>query len=248
MSMAVNGTPEGIPRYESQMRVAGCESPFHMVAFKALLVEGTSGVGKSRLIDGLIRRHVESCKPRKIRTLVHLAQSHTYGPLARSEDDGTLTVEANLRHLERVVGLIEWLHASVQEQTRPWCFVLVDSLHLTHCFRPGVVKWSDVVPFDRRLATVGCKLLFLQGRPATIWERGIRPRVDQQFIQEYARKFGRSHEEIHSYFVREQEQLVELFSRSVMTKRLLQSDGALDDAVQEALRFWTEKPNPGGRL
>jgi GTPase SAR1 family protein len=77
-----------------------------MVPFKGLLVEGTSGVGKSTLIDSLIRRHVDSVKPKKIRTLVHLAQSHTYGPLAMSEDKG-LTADANLRHLERIVGTIE---------------------------------------------------------------------------------------------------------------------------------------------
>ena len=210
-----------------------------MVPFKALLVEGTSGVGKSTLIDALIRRHVESSTPRKIRTLVHLAQSHTYGPLAIPEDNGTLTADENLRHLERIVGMIEWLHASVQEHARPWCFVLVDTLYLTHCVRRGVVTWNDVEPYDRRLAAVGCKLLFLQGTPATIWQRGIEPRTDQQFIQEYARKFGRTHEDIHSHFVREQKKLIELFSRSVMTKRLLQNDGTPDDTLEEALQFWS---------
>jgi hypothetical protein len=211
-----------------------------MEPFKALLIEGTSGVGKSTLIDALIRRHVDSAKPRKIRTLVHLAQSHTYGPLAGSEDDGSLTVDANLRHLERIVGTVEWLHASVQEHSRPWCFVLLDTLHVTHCVRPGVVKWGDVELFDRRLADLGCKLLFLQGSPATIWERGILPRAGDQFIQEYAKKFGRTHEEIHGYFVREQEKLGELFSRSVMRKKVVQSDGALDGLLEEAFAFWTE--------
>jgi hypothetical protein len=211
-----------------------------MVPFKALLVEGTSGVGKSTFIDAMIRRHVGSSQPRKIRTLVHLAQSHTYGPLARPEDLGTLTADANLRHLERIVAMIEWLHASVQEHTRPWCFVLIDTLHLTHCVRPGVVKWSDVEPVDRQLADLGCKLLFLRGTPATIWERGIKPRAEQQFIQEYARKFGRTHEEIHSYFIREQERLADLFSRSSMPKLLLQNDGAPDDALEEASHFWAE--------
>ena len=132
------------------------------------------------------------------------------------------------------------LHAGVQEHTRPWCFVLVDALHLTHCVRPGVVRWSDVEPFDRRLATLGCNLLFLQGTSATIWERGIKPRADQQFIQEYARKFGRTDEEIHQHFVREQERLIELFSLSVMPKLLLQNDGALDHGLEEAYRFWAE--------
>jgi hypothetical protein len=211
-----------------------------MIPFKALLVEGTSGVGKSTLIDALIRRHIGASKPRKIRTLVHLAQSHSYGPLAVPEDLGTLTIDANLQHLERVVGTIEWLHAGVKEHERPWCFVLIDTLHLTHCVRPGVVNWNDVEPFDARLASLGCKLLFLQGTPATIWERGIKPRTDQQFIQQYARKFGRTHDEIHKYFVREQQTLVNLFSRSSMSKLLLQNDGAPDNSFEDACRFWTE--------
>jgi len=217
-----------------------------MVPFKALLVEGTSGVGKSTLIDALIRRHVGASLPRKIRTLVHLAQSHTYGPLAESEDDGTLTVEANRRHLERIVGTIEWLHASVQEHTRPWCFVLIDTLHLTHCVRPGVVKWSDVQPFDRRLALIGCKLLFVRAAPTAIRERGIVPRKNEQFMQEYARKFGRSEEEIHRYFVGEQETLAGLFSQSAMPKLLIHNDGTVDETANEADRFWTEEDVESG--
>ena len=210
-----------------------------MTPFKAMLIEGTSGVGKSTLIDALIRRHVNSASPRKIRSLVHLAQSHTYGPLALHEDHVTLTVEANLRHHERIVSMIEWLHDSVQEHTKPWCFVVIDTLHLTHCVRPGVVRWNDVEQFDRRLAAIGCKLLFLQVAPATIWERGIVPRVGEQFIREYARKFGKTHEEIHQHFVREQETLQDLFSRSTMPKLLLQADGD-NDALDDAYRFWTE--------
>jgi len=211
-----------------------------MLPFKALLVEGTSGAGKSTLIDALIRRHADSSKPRKIRTLVHLAQSHTYGPLAVPEDRGTLTLDENLRHLGHIVGAIEWLHAGVQEHRRPWCFVLVDTLHLTHCVRPGVVKWNDVEPFDQRLAALGCKLLFLKVEPDTIWERGIAPRANEQFMQEYARKFGRTHEETHGYFVREQGTLAELFSRSVMPKLMLQNDGAANGGAEDAWRLWND--------
>ena len=212
-----------------------------MTPLKAMLIEGTSGVGKSTLIDALIRRHVNSSAPRKIRSLVHLAQSHTYGPLALHEDHVTLTVEANQRHHERIVSMIEWLHKSVQEHAKPWCFVLIDTLHLTHCVRPGVVRWKDVETFDRRLAAIGCKLLFLHATPATIWERGIVPRMGEQFIQEYARKFGKTHEEIHQYFIREQETLQDLFSRSTMPKLILQNDGD-NSVLDEAHRFWTEDP------
>jgi hypothetical protein len=205
--------------------------------FKALLVEGTSGVGKSTLIDALIRSHTMAAAPRKIRSLIHLAQSHTYGPLAVPEDKATLTVGENVRHLERIVSTLEWLHACVQEHTRPWCFVLIDALHLTHCVRPGVVKWADVEAFDRRLAALGCKLVFLKVADSTLWERGIAPRVNDQFMR-YARKFGRSHEEIHRYFVNEQETLAELFARSAMLKLLLKNDGAPELTLAAARAFW----------
>ena len=208
--------------------------------FQALLVEGTSGVGKSTLIDALIRRHVSAAKPRKIRTVVHLAQSHTYGPLALREDRG-LTVDDNLRHLERIVGTAEWLHASVQEHTRPWCFVLIDTLHLTHCVRPGVVKWNDVAPYDARLARLGCKLVFLRTSPKELWERGIKPRVKEQFILEYAKKFGGTLEEIHEYFVREQDAMARLFSQSVMPKLQLSNDDAAEGNVDAAHEFWGEE-------
>jgi hypothetical protein len=207
--------------------------------FKALLVEGTSGVGKSTLIDALIRVHTAAAAPRKIRSLIHLAQSHTYGPLAVPEDNGSLTVDENVRHLDRIVGTLEWLHACVQEHTRPWCFVLIDALHLTHCVRPGVVQWSDVKPFDQRLATLGCKLAFLKISQDTLWERGIAPRVNDQFMQ-YARKFGRSQEEIRRYFVNEQETLVQLFERSVMAKLLLNNEPALESTASKVHAFWTD--------
>lgn len=124
--------------------------------------------------------------------------------------------------------------------------MLIDTLHFTHCVRPGVVRWSDVESFDRQLAALGCKLLFLLATPATLWERGIVPRVGAQFIEEYARKFGRTHEEIHQHFVREQEILGELFSHSVMPKLPLQNNIAQNDAdctsdvVEAAFRFWTD--------
>jgi hypothetical protein len=207
--------------------------------FKALLVEGTSGVGKSTLIDALIRSHTATAPARKIRSLVHLAQSHTYGPLAGPEDKRTLTVDENVRHLERIVSGLEWLHASVQEHTRPWCFVLIDALHLTHCVRPGIVQWRDVEPFDRRLAALGCKLVFLKVSESTLWERGITPRIKDQFMQ-YARKFGSSHDEIHRYFVNEQQALTQLFERSVMAKLLLNNEPGLESTASTVQAFWTD--------
>jgi hypothetical protein len=209
-----------------------------MTPFNSLIVEGTSGVGKSTLIDALLRRHAMVAEPRRLRSTVHLAQSHTYGPLAWGEDHGTLTVAENQRHLERIVGILEWLHLSVQQHSKPWCFSVLDTLHLTHCVRPGAVEWPDVAIFDRRLAALGCKLIFLRAKAETIWERGITPRINQEFILEYAKKFGTNLEQIHQYFVQEQERLVDLYKQSTMQKMFLESDVLDAGHVETAYRFW----------
>jgi hypothetical protein len=203
----------------------------------AMLVEGVPGIGKSTLIDALIRRHVASAGPRRIRSFIHLAQTHTYGPLAPAEDAGTLTVAANVQLLDRIVGTLEWLDADLAYSDKP-CFILIDSLHLTHCVRPGVLAWSDAASIDRRLAALGLKLLLLRGKRETIWSRTVQARADAQFIREYATKFGRTQEEIHEHFVREQVELDRMFEKSALQKQIVENDGAMEGIENEAYAFW----------
>jgi hypothetical protein len=158
------------------------------------------------------------------------------------EDTGTLTVQQNRAHLERITGMLEWLHGSVQEHSAPWCFLILDTLHITQCARPGTVQWNDVHSFDQRLASLDCKLLFLKTSSASIWERGIVPRKNEPFLIQYARKFGNTPEEIHQYFVSEQELLGELFARSTMPKLPLDGDRPSEEVLEEAYEFWTDSP------
>jgi len=206
--------------------------------FSALLVEGIPGIGKSTLIDALVRRHVNSAGARQLRTVVHLCQAHTIGPLAAAEVAGTLTRDDNFSHLERVVGTVEWLHGSVRDHTRASCFVLIDTLHLTHCLRPGVLAWRDVADFDRRLAATGCRLLVLRASAEVVWERSIKAREDWPFLTEYAVKFGRTHEELHEYWLGEQRQFAEMCRQSAMRKLLMSNDGAVESITDGAYDCW----------
>jgi hypothetical protein len=203
--------------------------------FHALLVEGVPGIGKSTLIDALIRRHVANAGVRKIRAFVHLPQTYTYGPLARGEDAGTLTLSDNLALLERIVRTIEWLQADLEHSDMP-CFILIDGLHLTHCLRPGVLTWQGAQEFDRRLAAC-CRLLLLTGAEPTIRSRLIDGRADSQFL-EYAAKFGDNSEKLLGHFLHEQRQFVQMYEQSTMPKLSLLNDGRLEDIVDVAFSFW----------
>ena len=208
--------------------------------FNALLVEGIPGIGKSTLIDALIRRHVNSAGIRQTRTLVHLCQAHTLGPLASAEDAGTLTIKDNVNHLEHIVRMVEWLQRSVQDHKRQSCFVLIDTLHLTHCLRPGIMTWEDAATFDRRLARLGCRLIVLRASPEVVWERSIEARTTWSFLRNYMSKFGRTDEELHRYFMYEQEQFIQMFERSAMAKLLMLNNGAVESITGEAYKFWRE--------
>jgi hypothetical protein len=206
---------------------------------RILLVEGVSGIGKSTLIDAMLRKYVTDRPVRKLRTLLHLTQAHTYGPLAVDEDRGTLTARQNLAHLDAVVSLLEWHARALTEERVPKFFAIVDTLHLTHCHRPGVVRWSDVAPYDRRLAALGAKLLFVHASPEAVWHRGIAARRHDDFITGYAaRKWGPALESIHAYFVDEQSALRATLGHTALEQKTLALDGELSTYVDDAYDFW----------
>ena len=208
---------------------------------RLLIVEGTSGVGKSTLIDRLIRRYVAAQPERRLRTVLHLTQAHTYGPLAPDEDLGTLTVEQNVEHLNSVISMLEWHVSALTDETRVKFFAVIDTLHLTQCLRPGVLTWADVADVDCRLARLGARLVFLNGTANTIWERGIDARRNEEFITNYAHhRFGGTLEQIHLHFVREQEQMRALLASTALKYRELDAERDIDVNVDDAYNFWLE--------
>jgi hypothetical protein len=208
---------------------------------RLLLVEGVPGLGKSTILDGLMRRYVDETPAERLRTVVTLAQTHTYGPLAAREDVGTLTVDDNLRHLDRLVTWLEWLVEGARDAPRTKCVVLVDTLHLTHCLRPGVVSWADVAGIDRRLHATGCRLLLLDAEDDTVRDRTVLARSTTEFIRGYARgRFGDSEGALIGHFQRERDRFRTLYAASAMAKRKAAAEDKMDDIIQAVLEFWLE--------
>ncbi len=205
---------------------------------KILIIEGTSGIGKSTLIDGLIRKYVS--ENQKLRSLLHLTQAHTYGPLAIYEDQNTLTKGMNMEHLNNIYKILDWSVSSLKYEHRIKFFCIIDTLHLTHCVRPGIIKFTDIEGFDNQLKTLECKLVFIKAESQTIWERGILPRKNEEFILQYGKKFGNTLEEIHQYFIDEQVQLEKLVINSNIRKIYLQAEDTLQANIETAYNFWLQ--------
>ncbi len=202
-----------------------------------LLVEGVPTSGKSTLIDALVRDHVGAAPVRDIRTLVSLTQDHTGGPLNPAEDAGTLSKEDNLSHLHTIGDYLSWLVEAAAQGGMPHPWIVVDTLHLTHCVRRGL-EWEDVAALDAILGRVGGKLLFLKVSPETIWSRLFEGPERATFRQGYARHFGRTPEDIHRYFVDEQERMEKLYDASSLSKRIVDADQPLSQYLGIVRDFW----------
>ncbi len=135
--------------------------------------------------------------------------------------------------------MLEWHVRALGAERVPKFFAIVDTLHLTQCHRPGVVRWADVAPLDRRLAGLGAKLLFVEASPEVLWQRGIAARRHDDFISGYAaRKWGPSLESIHRHFVDEQLAMRDNLAQTTLPHQTLALDAELSTYVDDAYDFW----------
>ena len=116
---------------------------------------------------------------------------------------------------------------------------MVDTLHLTHCLRPGVIRWQHVTTFDTRLAAIGCKLLLLDASDDTIQSRSVVARADTEFIRDYALgRFGRNQSQLVDHFCRERDKFRAMATRSAMMTLTLDAEDTRDELADAASRFW----------
>lgn len=173
-----------------------------------LLVEGTSGTGKSTLIKHLLTRHVvEEEHPR---TLVHLSRAHTHFPLAPPDLVQPPGKRAHREQLRRLLRMVD-------PQGAPF-FALIDTLHLTHAFRPAILRWSELGYVDRELDRFGARMVFLRAGA-----RILRDRLS---------------EAAYAYSIKEQEQMEALAHKSHLPVLILDAEEETGAIIEKAYRFW----------
>ena len=209
-----------------------------------LLVEGIPTSGKSTLIDALVREHVVRAPTRRIGTLVSLTQNHTGGPLVPAEDAGTLTKDETVAHLETVGRHVSWLVETAVQGSMPQPFIVIDTLHITHCVRHEP-DWEDVAQLDTTLAGLGGKLVLLTISPETLWRRLFEGRERAAFRDGYARRFGDSPEAIYRYFLQEQERMKDLCDCSEMQTWVVDANRPVTEYVSIIQEWWNGESADG---
>jgi hypothetical protein len=206
---------------------------------RILLIEGTCGTGKSTLQKGLLRKYAwEQDKPR---TLLYLTQAHTYFPLMSEDLAQPPGKREHREHLRKIMNMLEWPLGALTPRRWFTLYALIDTLHLTHAFRPAILSWSEMSYIDQRLASLGTRMVFLQADPDTLWDRLIAERGKEPlYLTHFQKRFGSSPEAIHRYYIEEQEQLRALAEKSSLQTLFLQADDPLADNTAKAYAFWIQ--------
>jgi len=202
-----------------------------------ILIEGVPGAGKTTLINGLLRAYI--LQDKKIGSLLHLNQSHTYRPVVSDEDNLYTCKTDTLHHLSKIIDV---LRQAISLGNSKLC-VIIDTLHITHCFRPGTVSWADVIRYDKLLADMNGKLIFIKALPETIWQRAILTRnaADKLYLSKYQVKYGKTLEEVHQYYLTEQQKMEDLVKQSSLKKMILFSEDTPHTNQETAFEFWQQK-------
>ncbi len=205
---------------------------------KIILVEGIPGSGKTTLINALLKEHIQ--QKNKIGTLINLSQLHTYKPVVFDEDNFYADKTDNLNHLSKILNLLIWCVSTANKSSK--LLITIDTLHVTHCFRPGNISWTDVDLLDRQLAELDCKLIFLKAMPETIWERAIlkRNEADELYLPKYQKRYGDTLEQVHQYYMTEQEKMEKLFENSSLNKITLSSEDSILKNQKAAYGLWQQ--------
>jgi hypothetical protein len=174
----------------------------------------------------------------RINTLLRLGQGHTYAPLRPDEVNSPLRAEDQLRTLARMYETLAFVSHPSGSPSGPPFICVVETLHLTLAVRPGLLSLQQILDYDAKLSSLGCRLIFIQVSPQTLWQRCIWERRKNGFITIYSRKYGGTLEEIFEYYVGEQQRMLELFERSRMRKLLIDGDTLPEAMSEKAYKFW----------
>jgi thymidylate kinase len=207
---------------------------------KILLIEGVPGAGKTTLIKALLKEFASYDK--RMDSLLYLSQSHTYKPIVSDEDNFYAGKADTLNHLSKILDLIRTTVCIRKDKVDTKLSVIIDTLHITLCFRPGNISWREVAAYDKHLAEMNCRLVFIKALPETIWERAIlkRSAADTLYLSKYQKKYGKTLEQVHQYYMNEQEKMLQIITKSALQQITIFSEETIEVNKNIVFGFWQQ--------
>jgi hypothetical protein len=212
--------------------------------FRAVILEGVAGSGKSSLLRALLA-HPRFVNRPGSSSLV-LTEHHTQRVLEALGARSSLRVEDHLGLLRGHVDYLASIASRLDRMTRwkrdhlenPRFVAIVERFHLTHVLNYAHLEWSDVAALDRQLASLGAALCV-----TTAAQRELRARLASRgpdwgtFLREPGQRHhlrnDSSPTERADYFVAQQATLRELAARSSMTRIEIDTSALTPEAAAE---------------
>jgi thymidylate kinase len=218
--------------------------------FRAIILEGVAGSGKSSLLKALLAHPTFVNRP-GVSSLV-LTEHHTQRVLEGLGPRASLRVEDNLgllhAHVDyltgvasRLDGMTRWKDAGLEN---PRFAAIIERFHLTHALNYAHLEWTDVAALDVRLAQVGTKLCLVTASPDELCKRLASRGPDWgSFLHEPGQRRrltgAPSALERDRYFVEQQAALRELAKRSTLERiELDTTDLDPSSAAERLLELW----------
>jgi hypothetical protein len=214
--------------------------------FRAVVIEGVAGSGKSSLLRALLA-HPRFVNRPGSSSLV-LTEHHTQRVLEGMGPRSGLRVEDHVgllrEHVDYLAGIASRLGRMARWKreglANPRFVAIVERFHLTHALNYAAIEWSHVVDIDERLASIGAVLGVTTAHPSDLRKRLASRGPDWgAFLSEQGQRHHlpeiASPNERADYFIAQQAALRELAARSAMSLVEIDTSSLAPEAAAERL-------------
>ena len=208
-----------------------------------IILEGIAGTGKSTTLAKLLDSDLWRTKP--YMSSIVLSEHQTLRNLETKRDNSTYTKQDSIRLLDNHVSYLEllknqlddngWLKRDRKSQKIPYVF---ERFHLSHVYYYDSMNWDDVVGIDERLVSLNAHLFVFTINPDDIQDRIIDD-YEKTGWSNYLSTLGSTNEEIKEYFIRKQDEILELAKKTKLKVTYIDTSKlSPNEVVQEIITNW----------